>query len=170
LCKRCWADRSLASYYANKEARNAYNREWRAANPERVKQNFAAWYAANADKEAAKYLEQREALREYYRKKRAANPGAETEYSRKWRKANPEKWALRNRENQRRRRGDKPVNYTAIIERDGMVCHICSNPIEGLADLHMDHVIPLARGGAHHEDNIKPAHALCNMRKSDKIA
>jgi 5-methylcytosine-specific restriction endonuclease McrA len=170
LCKRCWADRSLASYYANKEARNAYNREWRAANPDRVKANFKAYYDANAEMFAKRYKDNREDLLERKRKKRAANPGGENHHSRAWRKANPEKWALRNRENQRRRRGDKPVNYSAIIERDGMVCHICTDPIEGLTDLHMDHVIPLARGGAHHEDNIKPSHALCNMRKSDKIA
>lgn len=170
LCKSCQNAKALRSYYANREERNAYNRAYRAANPERIKRNNAEWYRANAEKEAAKYLEQREELREYYRRKRAANPGSETKNSREWRKRNPEKWALRNRENQRRRRGEKPVNYSAIIERDGMVCHICTGQIEGLSDLHMDHVIPLARGGAHHEDNIRPAHALCNLRKSDKIA
>jgi 5-methylcytosine-specific restriction endonuclease McrA len=57
-----------------------------------------------------------------------------------------------------------------VLERDGMVCHVCAGSIADLSDLHFDHVIPLARGGAHHADNIKPAHALCNLRKSDKIA
>jgi 5-methylcytosine-specific restriction endonuclease McrA len=135
-----------------------------------VKQYNARWYAENAEYEAAKYQEQREELRAYYRTRRAANPGAETVYSTAWRKANPEKWALRNRENQRRRRGDKPVSYATILERDGMVCHLCSGPIAGLDDLHMDHVIPLARGGEHNEQNIKPAHALCNMRKGSRVA
>jgi 5-methylcytosine-specific restriction endonuclease McrA len=173
LCKRCWADRSLLSYYANREARNEYNRAYRAANPERIKRNFAEWYKANADKQAAKYLENRERHLEYNRKRRAANPGAGTQHSREWRKRNPEKYALRNRENSRRRQTGQTasrVAYAAVLERDGMVCHICTGSIADLSDLHFDHVMPLARGGAHHADNIKPAHALCNMRKSDKIA
>jgi len=29
LCKRCQADRALLSYYANREARNDYNRAYR---------------------------------------------------------------------------------------------------------------------------------------------
>lgn len=51
-----------------------------------------------------------------------------------------------------------------------MVCHICTCDIESLADLHFDHVVPLAKGGTHTADNIRPAHALCNLRKSDKVA
>lgn len=37
------------------------------------------------------------------------------------------------------------------------------------ADLHFDHVIPVSRGGAHSMDNIKSAHAVCNLRKHDKL-
>ena len=33
----------------------------------------------------------------------------------------------------------------------------------------VDHVIPLARGGTHSNDNIRPAHAKCNLRKSSKL-
>lgn len=172
LCKSCWNARNLASYHANPDERNAQNKAWREANPERVKEKNAAWYRANADKEAAKYLEQRDKLRAYYRERRAANPGSEREYQRLWRQRNPEKWALKNRENSRRRQTGRTasrVAYATVLERDGMVCHICQDSIADLSDLHFDHVIPLARGGAHHADNIKPAHALCNLRKSDKI-
>ena len=103
------------------------------------------------------------------RERRAANPGASTAYSREWRKANPERWALRNRANQHRRRaGSGTVNFARILDRYGMVCHICTLPIDSLADLHFDHVIPLAKGGPHAESNIKPSHALCNLRKSDR--
>lgn len=169
-CKACQKADALRRYYANREALLADNKAWRGANSERVKANFARWYEANKDRQRDYYLSHREQVREYWRKRRAANPGAETQYSREWRKANPERWALRNRENQRRRRGDKIVSYAAVLERDGMVCHICTEPILDLSDLHMDHVIPLACGGEHHESNIKPAHALCNMRKGSRVA
>jgi 5-methylcytosine-specific restriction endonuclease McrA len=60
------------------------------------------------------------------------------------------------------------VSYKRILERDGYVCHICKGIIDP-KDLHFDHVIPLSRGGSHSEENIKPAHKLCNIRKSNKL-
>lgn len=61
------------------------------------------------------------------------------------------------------------TNYAAIITRDGMVCHICSGEIESLADLHMDHIVPLSKGGPHTAANISPSHAQCNMRKGARL-
>lgn len=50
-----------------------------------------------------------------------------------------------------------------------MVCHICTEAIASLDDLHFDHVIPLAKGGPHAAENIRPAHAICNIRKSARL-
>ena len=57
----------------------------------------------------------------------------------------------------------------AVLERDGMVCGICSEPIEDRADLHIDHIHPVARGGRSELDNLQPAHALCNIRKGARV-
>lgn len=62
----------------------------------------------------------------------------------------------------------EPVDFAAILERDGHVCHICSREVEP-SDIHFDHVIPLARGGAHSMENIRVAHSLCNLRKGTKM-
>ena len=56
------------------------------------------------------------------------------------------------------------INRNRIIERDQSICHICGQKVEK-ADLTLDHVIPLARGGNHTEDNLKVAHRSCNSRK-----
>lgn len=167
ICKKC---ARRAHYKANRGHELATMKAWREKNYEHDKARQKAWYDANTDYFKAKYLANRDMLLTRKREWRAANPGAETHHSRAWRKRNPEKWALRNRENQRRRRGDAVVDYAAILTEHGMACHICSGEIDSLADLHFDHVLPLARGGAHAEDNIRPAHALCNMRKGAKIA
>ncbi|WP_408995767.1 HNH endonuclease [Streptomyces europaeiscabiei] len=50
-----------------------------------------------------------------------------------------------------------------------MQCYLCGRGIAGLSQLHFDHVVPLSRGGTHAVDNIRPAHAACNLRKSDKL-
>lgn len=96
---------------------------------------------------------------------------ATAERQRRWYAANPE----RAREQVRRYQARKlaatveKVDYPKILERDGMVCHLCRGEIASLDDLHFDHVIPLVRGGEHSMSNIKPAHAACNLRKSDKL-
>jgi len=50
-----------------------------------------------------------------------------------------------------------------------MVCHICTEGIASLDDLHFDHVIPLSKGGPHAAENIRPSHALCNLRKGARL-
>lgn len=157
-------------YYARHKAReNATNKAYREANPEYWRERWDAFYTANSTaqraRRRAKYKADPSVGRAASADYRRRNPGA----SDIWRKKNPELWALRNRENQRRRRGDKPVRYEAILERDGMVCHICSEAIPSLHDLHFDHVIPLIKGGPHSEENIKPSHSQCNLRKGAKL-
>lgn len=41
------------------------------------------------------------------------------------------------------------------------ICHICEEPF---ADA-IDHVVPVARGGSDHPDNLRPAHTSCNSSK-----
>jgi 5-methylcytosine-specific restriction endonuclease McrA len=91
---------------------------------------------------------------------------------RKWNADNPE----RAREQVRRYQARKlvqsvgVVDYAAILERHGMLCHLCETEIPSLDTLHFDHVIPLSKGGPHSEDNIRPSHATCNLRKGAKLA
>jgi 5-methylcytosine-specific restriction endonuclease McrA len=88
---------------------------------------------------------------------------------RNWKKRNP----LAVREMTRRRTaklaGVPRVDYGAILQEHAWVCHICKGMIASRADLHFDHVIPLSKGGSHTAENIRPSHALCNLRKSAKL-
>lgn len=54
-----------------------------------------------------------------------------------------------------------------IIERDGSRCHMCKRRCSG-AGLHIDHVIPLSRGGTHTLENLRVACAKCNTSKRDR--
>lgn len=128
-------------------------------------------------------------MRTKSRQHREENPGYQAENKRKWRKVNPEKsreivkrWNRAHPEKKRAiarkaaavRRARQliqaeVVDYEVILAEYGMACHICRGGIESRADLHMDHVIPLARGGTHTYDNIRPSHAVCNMSKGDRL-
>lgn len=58
-----------------------------------------------------------------------------------------------------------------IAERDGFTCHLCS----ALVDMTLsgkdsmgptaDHVLPVAKGGSDHPDNVRLAHRRCNVRR-----
>ena len=65
----------------------------------------------------------------------------------------------------RRRRIRKRVKRQRIIKRDGMVCGICKTSIQAECDLHIDHILPIARGGSSDDSNLQPTHAVCNRRK-----
>jgi 5-methylcytosine-specific restriction endonuclease McrA len=49
----------------------------------------------------------------------------------------------------------------------GGMCGICKQFIVG--KFHVDHVIPLSKGGLHSYANTQPAHPDCNQRKSATI-
>ena len=100
------------------------------------------------------------------------------EYARS-KKKDPRYKEHRRRHNRRR---DKRVRangfdyYTTddVLAKWGYNCHICNDPIDFKAPrqcgepgwelgLHLDHVIPIAKGGPDTLANVKPAHAKCNV-------
>lgn len=67
-----------------------------------------------------------------------------------------------------------------ILKLYGATCHICNQPIDLTLPrhcgepgyemgLHLDHVIPLSKGGHDTRENVKPSHAKCNLQKSDQM-
>ena len=62
-----------------------------------------------------------------------------------------------------------------IFERDGWMCGICNTAVDPDAvprspeSVSLDHIIPLARGGAHSRENTQCAHLGCNQQKSATV-
>ena len=107
------------------------------------------------------------------------------ELVRKWNKLNKAYRQKLKRENSRKRRAQKRNNkhskYTEaeVLERYGLICYICQKEIDLNAPrstsqkgwemgLHIDHVIPLFKGGSDTIDNVKPTHGKCNISKGNK--
>lgn len=113
---------------------------WKRAHPDRVRENDARFRAANRER------------------RRAASSA--------WARANPDTVAERNARYRARKKDAyvAPVSRRAIYERDGGICGICQNPVPFDA-FHLDHIIPLARGGTHEPKNVQVAHGRCNNRK-----
>ena len=112
--------------------------------------------------------------------------GAERERARyKKNRKNPEYRKQRDQLNRSRRAAKISTNTEPYQEADilhiyGIECHICQETIDLKAPrrageegwergLHMEHVIPLSKGGTDTIDNVLPAHASCNLKKSDNL-
>ena len=52
-----------------------------------------------------------------------------------------------------------------LVARDGENCYLCGQPLSGA--VHVDHVVPRARGGSNDESNLALVHERCNYLKRD---
>ena len=81
-----------------------------------------------------------------------------------------------------RKRNNNYEFYTEqqVLDAYGFLCHLCGIAIDmtaprrsGLKNwemgLHIDHVIPLSKGGADSLVNVRPSHGLCNSKKNNNI-
>lgn len=182
-CTRCFTNRPKVDFYDDARRRDGLHSWCKACfkdhcastvDPDRRNELSRLRLASDSEKRERRYAQHRK----WSSRKYATDPefrATARARSRKWAKDNPERVSINARRSANKRRAlmaeqsDGPVDYAAILERDGMVCHICGGDIPSLSDLHFDHVFPLSKGGAHSYDNIKPSHASCNMRKGAKI-
>lgn len=173
-CKQC-VNRRAASYRDKHRkkiaaaARAAYQED-----PDKFRRRRRQFRKAHPEKQQAYdkryYKEHTDACRRYTRRRYRKNPQPRRDYANAWRKANPHK---RHEYNSRRRAWQKgaiteKVDRRVVYSRDGGKCHICGKSVS-LKRMHLDHRIPLSRGGSHTYANCFAAHARCNLRKHNKL-
>ena len=56
-----------------------------------------------------------------------------------------------------------------ILKRDNFRCQICGITAQDGAKLHVDHIVPVSKGGKTEHLNLRTLCDRCNMGKSDKI-
>ncbi|MBO7310160.1 MAG: HNH endonuclease, partial [Clostridia bacterium] len=56
-----------------------------------------------------------------------------------------------------------------ILKRDNFRCQICGSSAQDGVKLHVDHIIPVAKGGQTIASNLRTLCDRCNMGKSDKM-
>ena len=102
-----------------------------------------------------------------------ANPArheAQKDRRRAWKQSVAGKASTRRSEDARRGAafpGDVSAEHLAA-ELERGVCGVCAGPIVDGDATHWDHVVPIAAGGRATDENIRLAHAVCNMVKSDR--
>lgn len=164
----------LRKYYDSpeyKQYNRANARRWRKTERGRELGNAAS--RRNNKKEKRKEFERMRRLSPEYK-------DYHRDYSKRYTKEYPEKVnEVRMRRIARQKEAEVgKVDYKAILEEHGYICHICGQAIDpaikkGPGSLNFDHVKPLAgegeRKGTHSQDNILPAHRVCNNRKCTRL-
>ncbi len=153
-----------------KDAHREYLKKYYFRNKENMLIKRRIMYSKNAEIN-------RDKRKKYY----ALNSEKEKSYQRQHKKENPHL----KRESERRRRANRFNNgfeyykESEVLELYGDSCHICNIKIDLSAPrlpgldgwengLHIDHLVPLSKGGPDTLDNVRPSHGSCNVRKHAK--
>jgi 5-methylcytosine-specific restriction endonuclease McrA len=176
--------------YKDPEARKAYQRAHYLANQEKIKarvrevwdalpieirrergsrrgnrsQEGTIYYAHNRDRVLASQKQKYENNTEYRQQR--------VQSAIQWQKDNPDKVALRSIRRKMRKLNAfiEDVDRNTLYEMYGGCCGICKEFIDlTQTGFHVDHVIPLSKGGMHGYINTQPAHPKCNLRKGSKL-
>lgn len=166
-CKVAAAGRRAGYTDEQREAAYEQIQAWKAANPEKVREHNARGRARYAKRHPGRSAESQRAYAERggdgYRAKKAAQ-------KRREREQHPDR--VRDRErihgSARRAKCKTIIHPLIVLELADGVCGICGEDVDPL-DFHVDHIIPLARGGEHSYDNTQPACPPCNLRKGAKL-
>ena len=136
----------------NGDRQRITHKQWRHCNPDKIKQynrrGWLRWYPQN-----------RQRVMDSVRQWKLNNP----ELAR----INALNISARRRTRQRSGRVSQ-TDLLSILIRDENRCWLCGTDVT-LDTLSFDHVIPLARGGAHDPENLRVAHLSCNIRKGTKL-
>ena len=152
--------RMLAKKRNSTPERKAYFKEYKKKNRERLLHIQRLYVEANREKVAAQ--------------------------KKQWKIDNPERNLHSNRKAERARRARLKNNITIpykesqVISTYGTNCNICGLEIDFLAPrqvgkkgwekgLHIDHLIPIAKGGSDTLNNVRPTHGLCNLKKCARL-
>lgn len=145
--------------YECKPCARAAVAEYRKANKEKIKQSESDYKDTN-----------RERVQAYNQEYYARNPEHHRQRSTKWRIEHPERRA--EQENNRRalKRGAEGAHTPQDIEQlkrgQNNRCWYCGADLSD--GYHIDHFVPLSKGGANQPGNLRLACPTCNLKKSNK--
>jgi 5-methylcytosine-specific restriction endonuclease McrA len=154
-CTECKRIRSH-EWYADKPRAAAKTRKWRSDHTERVLATGRAWRAQNREKVVATDARYRE-----------RHPDKARQKYREWYWRNVERERARARARQRGHGEHTPLDIEEIYQAQRGRCAYCRSELP-FEDVHVDHIMPLAKGGGSKRQNLQVTCQSCNQRKNAK--
>ena len=139
-CKACARERNKKWHEENKEQQREYKKKYYEENKEQVLERNKKYYKENKEKELERY-------KKYYEE----NPHIR-------------------RAKSQRRRARKKAALPHLSKNDNLALKLLSEEASMLGESwHLDHIVPLSKGGLHHPDNLQIVRASYNLSKSNKL-
>jgi len=148
-CRECNNARIRDKYAQNPQSKIQKTREYHLANPEWSKETLRKWHQENKERRYNKVKERLATDPEFKIYRREVQTRSERE--RRAKKASTEVAKI------------TKADYSKILDMYNNSCWICETE---LTKVFWDHVQPLAKGGTHTVDNLRPACNPCNVRKN----
>jgi 5-methylcytosine-specific restriction endonuclease McrA len=151
----------------HKEKRQAYKAEWHKANAERIRRKVREWVEANPERHKENVARAYERLRQDEERWQREN-----ERKQQWKRDNPEAMRAMSARRQAALLGaegkcDGEALRQMYDQQQGL-CAYCETVLFG--DFHVDHMMPLSRGGSNNWDNLAITCPKCNLSKGAKTA
>lgn len=150
-CTKCEQEKPLSDFYKHSGFPDGYRSRCKGCHVKKSEE----WRKANPDKINA-------LNKKYYYQ----DPLKRSKITLTWMKNNPDKCC----DNSHRYRARKKnafvenVSSLVVLELDDGICGICGKDVDPF-DYHVDHVVPLSRGGDHSYANVQLSHPICNWKK-----
>ncbi len=185
-CRRCKETKSAEEFSKSsrnkdglisycKECDSKYGKDWYARNKESNKQRSLKWAKENKEK-----------FKEYQKKWDEENKEVRRRYQAKWYQENKKKVSANQKtwwdKNPDKRKLYKHKYYGKLrdqlgevssdiieklrIEQDNL-CYYCDKKLDSW---HLEHMVPVSRGGLHDDSNLCLSCPSCNLRKQTKTA
>lgn len=184
-CRECRANLILGKNWTpvQQKARNyicrqcvaAYNKSYRAGHRQELTVRMRHWREAHKEHLSAyrKHRRKVNRTRQTATRRRWADANRDKTklYYRRWYETDPDRAKAVSRRAEAKRRARLAgaligiVDREAIFKSDSYRCVYCG----AKSNLVLDHIVPLAKGGAHIEENLVTACRYCNASKGAKI-
>lgn len=159
---------------SHKEQQREYNKAWRVANKERQSELAKIWKAEHPENVRKTIKKWQDANREFlYEKNRiwhATHPEQARERRKKWRTAHPENEKI-HKHTRRTRISEAGGSFTvndiqSMLKQQKGKCIVCLTSIK--KKYHIDHIIPVSKGGSSDRGNLQLLCPRCNLSKNNK--
>lgn len=160
-CITCIRMERKSYYMENRDKILNKNRDYLKEHPDRAMAAIKKWLKKHPEK-AKQYSKNN-----YHRHK-----SKRVEGHRRWKKANAEHVRIYNR-NAKAKRRQAEGRFTVhdinrIYDEQKGLCAYCGKKLDG--NYHVDHVMPICRGGSNWPENLALSCPTCNLRKREKTA
>lgn len=181
---------TLKSQAKNPERKREYDAAWRQRQADHIKAQQLEYRIANRDRINAQTIawqkSNQEIFKAYQKQYAIDNSDHQKAKAKKWREDNPGlsasyavQWAAENRDrrviNEQRRRAKKihsngdlgPDSIKRLLVLQKGKCVVCMVDLKTTKH-HLDHIMPLSKGGEHSMANVQLLCPRCNLTKSAK--